>query len=120
MARALRDSTVCLVLLGVALSLGLPHALATDWNQRNEQYSSKIQPILTKYCLGCHSGAQAESGLALNNFADAKSVFRERRIWEKVAQRLDIADMPPADSPQPAEAVRKRGSEWINCTLNDI
>ena len=120
MARAHHHSTVCLMLLNLALGLFVPQAMATDWKERNEQYSSTIQPIISQYCSGCHSGAQAESGLALNNFADAKSVFRERRIWEKVAQRLDIADMPPADSPQPSDAQRKAVSDWIKSTLNDI
>jgi hypothetical protein len=106
--------------VGWSLAIGWRSAQAADWQERNAEFANKIQPMISKYCLACHSGAEAESGLALSNFADAKSVFRERRIWEKVAQRLELADMPPADSPQPSDADRKLVSEWINSTLKDI
>ena len=120
MARAASDFIAFFALVVIALCLNAGSALATDWQKRNEEFGKNIEPLLKQFCYGCHSGAEAESGLALNNFPDAKSVFRQRRIWEKVAQRLDIADMPPVDSPQPTEAERKLVSEWIKSTLNDI
>jgi len=109
-----------LLCLWLILGLCIGTALGTDWQKRNEQYAREIQPVIQKYCLGCHSGAEAESGLSLNHFEDAKSVFRQRRIWEKVSQRLEIGDMPPADSLQPNDKERKQVSEWIKSTLNDI
>lgn len=120
MARAYRDFTSLLLALGIAFVSTLGTSKGTDWTKLNEEYEKKIQPLIEKYCSGCHSGADAESGLAFNNFADAKSVFRQRRIWEKVAVRIDIADMPPADSPQPSPEDRKTLTSWIQSTLNDI
>jgi hypothetical protein len=120
MARAYRDFTSLLLALGIALVSTLGTSKGTDWTKLNEEYEKKIQPLIEKYCSGCHSGADAESGLAFNNFADAKSVFRQRRIWEKVAVRIDIADMPPVDSPQPSPEDRKTLTSWIQSTLNDI
>ena len=120
MARAYRDFTFLLLALGIAFVSTLGTSKGTDWTKLNEEYGKKIQPLIEKYCSGCHSGADAESGLAFNNFADAKSVFRQRRIWEKVAVRIDIADMPPADSPQPSPEDRKTLTSWIQSTLNDI
>lgn len=120
MARAYRDFTSLLLALEIAFVLTLGTSKGTDWTKLNEEYGKKIQPLIEKYCSGCHSGAEAESGLAFNNFADAKSVFRQRRIWEKVAVRIDIADMPPVDSPQPSPEDRKTLTSWIQSTLNDI
>ena len=120
MARAYRDFTSLLLALGIAFVSTLGTSKGTDWTKLNEEYEKKIQPLIEKYCSGCHSGAEAESGLAFSNFADAKSVFRQRRIWEKVAVRIDIADMPPADSPQPSPEDRKTLTSWIQSTLNDI
>jgi hypothetical protein len=120
MARAYRDFTSLLLALGIAFVSTLGTSKGTDWTKLNEEYEKKIQPLIEKYCSGCHSGADAESGLAFNNFADAKSVFRQRRIWEKVAVRIDIADMPPVDSPQPSPEDRKTLTSWIQSTLNDI
>jgi hypothetical protein len=120
MARAYRDFTSLLLALGMVFVSTLGISKATDWTKLNEEYEKKIQPLIEKYCSGCHTGADAESGLAFNNFADAKSVFRQRRIWEKVAVRIDIGDMPPADSPQPSPEDRKTLTSWIQSTLNDI
>lgn len=120
MARAYRDFTSLLLALGMVFVSTLGISKATDWTKLNEEYEKKIQPLIEKYCSGCHTGADAESGLAFNNFADAKSVFRQRRIWEKVAVRIDIGDMPPADSPQPSPEDRKILTSWIQSTLNDI
>ena len=120
MARAYRDFTSLLLALGMVFVSTLGTSTGTDWTKLNEEYEKKIQPLIVKYCSGCHSGAEAESGLAFNNFADAKSVFRQRRVWEKVAVRIDIEDMPPADSPQPSPAERKTLTSWIQSTLNDI
>ena len=120
MARAYRDFTSLLLALGMVFVSTLGISKATDWTKLNEEYEKKIQPLIEKYCSGCHTGADAESGLAFNNFADAKSVFRQRRIWEMVAVRIDIGDMPPADSPQPSSEDRKTLTSWIQSTLNDI
>ena len=120
MARAYRDFTSLLLALGMVFVSTLGISKATDWTKLNEEYEKKIQPLIEKYCSGCHTGADAESGLAFNNFADAKSVFRQRRIWEMVAVRIDIGDMPPADSPQPSSEDRKILTSWIQSTLNDI
>jgi len=120
MARAYRDFTSLLLALGMVFVSTLGISKATDWTKLNEEYEKKIQPLIEKYCSGCHTGADAESGLAFNNFADAKSVFRQRRIWEMVAVRIDIGDMPPADSPQPSPEDRKTLTSWIQSTLNDI
>ncbi|MFY8071222.1 MAG: c-type cytochrome domain-containing protein, partial [Pirellula sp.] len=120
MARAYRDFTSLLLALGMVFVSTLGISKGTDWTKLNEEYEKKIQPLIEKYCSGCHTGADAESGLAFNNFADAKSVFRQRRIWEKVAVRIDIGDMPPADSPQPSPEDRKTLTSWIQSTLNDI
>lgn len=120
MASPIHALSIMRILALVGTSLLMGSASATDWAKRNEEFGKTIEPLLKQFCYGCHSGAQAESGLALNNFPDAKAVFRQRRIWEKVAQRLDIGDMPPADSEQPSDTDRKLVSDWIKNTLNDI
>lgn len=94
--------------------------LATDWAARNHEYQQQIQPLLQKTCHGCHSGAEADAGLSLAHFTEARAIFKERSIWEKVAQRLEIGDMPPKDADPLSDADRKRLIEWIRSTLNDI
>ena len=46
-------------------------AFATDWDKRNEEYGKTIQPLVKQFCWKCHTGAEAESGLALNKIGRA-------------------------------------------------
>lgn len=95
-------------------------ACAVDWGVKDKEYADLIVPLLQTACLDCHSGSEAEGGLALNHFQSAKSIFKERRTWEKVVQRLEIEDMPPADGPKLAPDDRKKLIDWIKATMNDI
>lgn len=91
-----------------------------DWEKRNLEFSTVIQPILKKACLDCHSGAEADAGLALSHFQNAKSILKERNTWAKVIQRLEIGDMPPAEAAPLSKEDRARLTDWIRSTINDI
>jgi hypothetical protein len=93
---------------------------AVDWVKRDQEYVQQIVPILKTACVECHSGAEADGGLALNHFKNSKSIMKERGTWEKVIQRLEIEDMPPADGPKLPAAERKKMIDWIKSMLNDI
>ena len=105
--------------LGIFLAV-VPSVFASDWVARDKEFSELILPILTKSCFGCHAGAEADGGLSLAYFKDARAVFKERMIWEKVAQRVEIGDMPPSEAEPLSEVDRKRMVAWIRSTLNDI
>ena len=107
--------------MGLGLFLAfIPGVAASDWGARDKEFLEQILPVLTKSCFGCHAGAEADGGLSLAYFKDARGVFKERVIWEKVAQRVEIGDMPPSEAEPLSEADRKRIVDWIRTTLNDI
>ena len=98
----------------------LQPVLAIDWTARDKEFLEKIQPILKAACLECHSGAEAEAGLALSNFKSTKSILKERQTWEKVIQRLELADMPPKEAAPMADPDRKKLVDWLKSALIDI
>ena len=98
----------------------MSQALAIDWAARDKEFFEKIQPILKSACLECHSGAEADAGLALSNFKSSKSILKERQTWEKVIQRLELEDMPPKDAAPIAKADRKKLVDWLKSAINDI
>lgn len=95
-------------------------AAAVDWLLKDQEYADRIVPILVSACTDCHSGSEADGGLALDHFKTAKSVFKERKLWEKIVQRLEIEDMPPKDGPALSPSDRKMLIEWIKATMNDV
>jgi hypothetical protein len=107
--------SVCVWSLTIAVS-----SHAADPAERQAALDGVGTPFLTKYCVDCHSGAEPAGGLALNQLETVKSLTRERRVWEKLIQRVEIGDMPPEDAELPAEAVRTAFLKWGHQALDDI
>src|SRR6187399_2077598 len=72
------------------------------------RYEKDIQPLLTRYCIGCHGGAKPKADLNLEAFRDEASVLKSRRTWKKVHDQLHSDEMPPREKPQPTPAERER------------
>lgn len=102
------------------LALQARVGLAIDWAAREKEYNAKILPILKATCNDCHTGDQAAGGLALDYFATAKSVTKERHTFGKVISRLKIGDMPPADADPLAAADREAILKWLDSLLYDV
>jgi len=73
-------------LLGVA-------AIAAVWAQ---------QPVIEKYCMGCHNDRTRSGSLSLDALLGEK-VEAHPETWEKVIRRLQARYMPPPGRPRPDE-----------------
>ena len=67
---------------------------------------SNYQPMVAKYCIGCHNTRNplpAGAPLALDkaNFADPGA---DAATWERVVKKLGVGAMPPQGSPTPGAA----------------
>jgi hypothetical protein len=76
------------------------------------RFKNDIQPLVVKYCVGCHGSAKQEGDLRLD---EARPVFdlagAER--WKRIVERVELGQMPPEGKPRPsAEEVRKL-TTWI-------
>ncbi|MFN8706873.1 MAG: c-type cytochrome domain-containing protein, partial [Planctomyces sp.] len=87
-------------------------------------YAGQVAPLLKKYCSGCHSGADAESGLSLTTVGGIRTggksgpVLNEKSPADSLLLQVLLSrgddQMPPADEPQPNEAERNTIQHWIN------
>ncbi|WP_310820550.1 DUF1592 domain-containing protein [Stratiformator vulcanicus] len=57
-----------------------------------------------KYCLDCHSGADAEASYNLSELGRSASYADHIHGWKAMLRRLIHREMPPADSEQPTQA----------------
>ena len=86
-------------------------------------YADRIQPILAKYCVACHSHNAPESNLKLLSLAsmtaggDAGPALIPGKPSESLILRrilgLDEPKMPPEDSPQPTPKEIETIQRWI-------
>jgi formylglycine-generating enzyme required for sulfatase activity len=56
-----------------SMAMARPPSEITPWYgpARGFSFPREVQPVLEKYCVGCHNGKSREDGLTIPNFADA-------------------------------------------------
>jgi hypothetical protein len=83
-------------------------------------FKTSIAPLLAKYCTGCHGGEKPKNELSLE-FSDPQQVeqtfLKNRKLFQRMAERLALGEMPPEDRPKPTGAERDLLLKWINTDL---
>ena len=63
-------------------------------------YAGTLKPFLTTHCASCHLNGEAEAGIDLSRFEDAKSLLKDRLMWQRVVEVITAGTMPPEDAPK--------------------
>lgn len=97
---------LCYILIGGALL----QSCEDDNTTTSVTYSTDIAPIMTNYCLTCHSGAAPEAGLNLDNYTDVKAAVQNGQLVDRVND---------ANSPMPPSGLmsitnREKIEDWID------
>lgn len=78
-------------------------------------------PMLAKYCVSCHSGAEPTGDLALdfvNEDGFRTRVLKDREFLDRIAVEVTGGNMPPSDaSPQPTSDERQLLVQWAEGQL---
>ena len=62
------------------------------------EYAAAVQPLLAKYCLGCHSTkAKKKGSLDLERFASLDDVRKDLKPWQAMIEMLEAGEMPPKE-----------------------
>jgi hypothetical protein len=85
-----------------ALALGLGFAAPSAPVVDSAGFDAKVKPILKNTCSGCHNQAIASGGVNLLPYLDAATVFEDRAAWEKIAEKIELGEMPPKGAARPA------------------
>jgi hypothetical protein len=108
------------LMLAVLFAL-CPSANAADPAKNDPaSFENAIRPLLTEYCLKCHSAEKQKGDLDLERFSNFNEVLKHPKVWQNVAEQLSNKEMPPKDKPQPAPAERERLANWVNAVLDEI
>jgi hypothetical protein len=83
-------------------------------------FANDVRPVVAKYCVTCHNAAKARGGLNLEKMTDEATALKSPKSWEKVADMLRSATMPPRDKPQPTVAELDAVNTWIDFAVFKI
>ncbi|WP_197454390.1 DUF1592 domain-containing protein [Stieleria varia] len=74
--------------------------------------------FVQRFCVDCHTGQDAESGLDLQTFHSKDDVTSSIKAWNRIAQRVAERQMPPKDSEAPSDAERDAFVKWVRSTIH--
>src|SRR5579859_5086866 len=106
-----------LVLAGVAVR-GVGRAEKPAPADPKNEFATVVQPLIQKYCLGCHTTKKKKGDLDLERFASVEHVRKDLKPWQSLIEMLEAGEMPPKDQKQPTAGERKRLIEWARTFLD--
>ncbi|MBI1177711.1 DUF1592 domain-containing protein [bacterium] len=81
-------------------------------------FADNVSPLVSDYCLDCHSTDTQKGDLDLEQFTTAAAVLKNPKSWELVAEKLASGEMPPEKKPQPSPDERQRLLDAVNQLLD--
>jgi hypothetical protein len=95
-----------LTLLVLLLSAAMCPSAATE-----EHFNSTVQPLLKRFCFGCHGPEKQKSQIRYDQIKDYR--VADQHLWAMAHEQLIKGAMPPEESPAPTESERKVILAWI-------
>src|SRR5437660_10133538 len=89
-------------------------------SQNEVVFGKTIRPLLSEYCLKCHSTEKHKGDLDLERFQSLAEVKKHPKIWQAVLEQIVNDEMPPKEKPQPTPPQREQLLLWANAVLDDI
>jgi len=120
--RVATQAVPAITVLACLLTLALldSHCGATEFAAAAARFRDQAQPILQRYCYGCHGDGASEAGRAFDTFASDEALLADRQLWWAVLKNVRAGIMPPAGEERPNDAERRRLFEWIEFDALDI
>ena len=81
------------------------------------QLTKSIKPLITKYCLECHSADDPSGDVQLDQLSEKLSKGEDAEAWHAALDVINAGDMPPEDADQPTQEERERIVSWITSSL---
>ena len=91
--------------------------LAATETAKKPIFARDVQPILAKYCAACHGPEKARGNVRFDSYKDDATALKNPKLWEKVADNLRSATMPPPKKPQPTPQELDALNTWIDVAV---
>ncbi len=103
------------------LAIGASPQNAPPQPSLDEQFTTKVKPLLNLYCYKCHGPQLKPKGdLNLTKHQSERSVRENRKLFKELLVKVHTLEMPPDDSPKPKPEERKAITDWVEAALNRV
>src|SRR5579871_1024911 len=83
-----------------------------------DDYATTVQPLVKKYCLGCHSTKAKKGSLDLERFTGIHDIRKDLKAWQNIVEQIEAGQMPPEEKPQLSADEKKKLLAWIRGFLD--
>src|SRR6478752_780256 len=90
----MRKQLSSIVVLFVLSVSGLPSSRAADFPAA---FRKNVRPLLEEHCFKCHNAEKHKGGIDLTPFENEGAVRKKYKLWRRVVEQLESAEMPPDD-----------------------
>lgn len=84
---------------------------------RPGNFKRHVQPLLVKYCYGCHGAKKKSADLSLQGLDSDLVKGKDAESWHDVLNKLNLGQMPPKKAAQPTASERATIVKWLNAEL---
>ncbi|MEX2317582.1 MAG: DUF1592 domain-containing protein [Pirellulales bacterium] len=95
------------------LSAAIGRTCAADEQPAADRFRQRVQPILEKYCYGCHGHGASEGGRKLDDFASDAALLGDVDLWHTALKNVRAGLMPPAGEDRPTADEARQLFDWI-------
>src|SRR5260370_12285449 len=91
-------------------SIALPWTGAADTANSDLErgFTQTVQPFVTRYCAGCHSGTTPAAQFDLRQYSTLAAVVRDYPRCNLLLEKLTAKQLPPNVGPQPPPDPRQQ------------
>jgi hypothetical protein len=82
-------------------------------NSLDRAYSAEIRPLVAQFCHKCHGSDRMEAEVDFEAMRSLEDVRGHVESWQKAAEMLETAQMPPKGAKQPSDAQRRQLQTWV-------
>lgn len=113
-----------LVALSIAISVTStiaqqPNPGADEFAVLQAEYEQTHKALLQTYCLTCHSAAEKQGELDLEQFRSVADIRQNVVPWQRVVEMMDDGEMPPEDAEhQPTKEQHQALQNWVRAVLD--
>lgn len=92
----------------------------TQGAQADDVFFRDVQPILSKYCVKCHSGKNANAHVDFSVFKNSETLIESFEFLDSAIEQLNAHSMPPEDKPQPSADERRKVQAWYDHFIDNV
>lgn len=77
-----------------------------------DDFETKIRPVIQKFCVSCHGAEKKKGDLDLSIYRTTNDVLQKPEVWKLAVEKVNAFEMPPKGKPEPSHEEKAFLNRW--------